>query len=65
MGKSLLNGMSPTERVSYSHGRVARSMQDFRRQIYSMHKLAQFERNLLFILAGCFSIIILAAFYFL
>ena len=40
-------------------------MQDFREQIYSMHGVAMFERNLLFILDALFTIIILAAFYFL
>jgi hypothetical protein len=56
--------LTPTERVSYAHGRIARDMQDFQRQIDNMHKVVLRERNAWIIAVIISTALITAAFYY-
>lgn len=58
-----MNGMTPEERVSYSHGRIKRDMDDFQRQIDRMHHDIMRERNLWFALVAVSTVLIVAVFY--
>ena len=65
MGQNKFNGMTASERVTYSQGRTTSDMSYLREQISEMYRRAIFDRNLLIVLAFLFSIIILLAFNFM
>lgn len=56
--------MSSAERVAYAHGRIARDMQDFQRQIERTRQVMGRERNLWLALVALSTILLVVVFYF-
>lgn len=55
--------MMPAERVAYAHGRIARDMQDFQRQIDSSQRTIIRERNLWLALVVLSTVMLMIVFY--
>lgn len=58
-----MESMTPEQRISYSHGRIKRDMDDFQRQIDRMHKDILRERYLWFVMVAISTALIVAVFY--